>query len=71
LTTELILQTTSPHTSNFIFPNVGVGVYTLSIQVAIHSDATVGGSGAAIGGAAFDLGSMTAESVRLVHDFEF
>lgn len=71
LTTQLILQTTSAHTFNFIFPNVGVGVYSLSIQVAVKSDATVVGSGTAIGGAAFGLGSVTAESVRLVHDFEF
>ncbi len=73
LTTDLILSTTSAHTFNFIFPNVGVGVYNVSIEAAVNADATVsGGSGTiAIGGAAFGLGSLTVESVRLVHDFSF
>ncbi len=70
-TIELILNTTSAHTFNFIFPNVGVGVYTLEIQAAVGAKATVGGTSAAIGAAAFGLGSVTAESVRLVHDFSF
>jgi hypothetical protein len=44
------------HTFGFIFPNVGQGVYTLCIEVAVDSGATVGGSatgdsGTAIGGA--------------------
>jgi hypothetical protein len=71
LTTQLILQTTSAHTFGFIFPNVGQGVYRLEIQVAVNSGATVSGSGTAIGSAAYGLGSVTAESVRLVHDFTF
>jgi len=33
-TIQLILQTTSAHSYNFIFPNVGVGTYYLSIQAA-------------------------------------
>lgn len=70
-TIQLILQTTSAHTFNFIFPNVGVGVYNVVIEVAVNSGATVSGSGTAIGAAAFGLGSMTAESVRLVHNFSF
>jgi len=71
LTTTLTLQTTSAHSFGFIFPNVGQGVYTLAIEVAVNSGATVSGSGTAIGGAAYGLGSVTAESVRLVHDFSF
>ena len=71
LTTDLILKTTSAHTFNFIFPNVGVGSYTIQIQAAVNADATVGGSGTAVGAAAYGLGSLTVESVRLVHDFSF
>ena len=70
-TIQLILRTTSAHTFNFIFPNVGVGVYYVVIQAAVNSNATVGGSGTAVGGAAFGLGSVTVESVRLVHNFAF
>jgi hypothetical protein len=71
LTTQLILQTTSAHTFNFIFPNVGQGTYNVAIQVAVNSDATVGGTATAVGAAAFGLGSVTVESVRLVHNFAF
>ena len=71
LTTQLILQTTSAHSFGFIFPNVGQGVYRLEIQAAVNSGATVSGSGTAIGSAAYGLGSVTVESVRLVHDFSF
>ena len=68
---DLVLDTTSAHTFNFIFPNVGQGTYTLKIMAAVASDASVIGSGSAVGAAAIGLGSMFAESVRLVHDFEF
>lgn len=71
LTTQLILQTTAAHTFNFIFPNVGQGTYNVAIQVAVNSNATVGGSATAVGAAAFGLGSLTVESVRLVHNFAF
>lgn len=71
LTTDLILKTTSAHTFNFIFPSVGVGMYTVQIQTAVNSDAMVSGSGTAIGAAAYGLGSLTVESVRLVHSFSF
>ena len=70
-TIGLILQTTSAHTFNLIFPNVGVGVYTVSIQAAVKADGTIAGNGTAIGAAAFGLGSVTVESVRLVKDFSF
>jgi hypothetical protein len=70
-TLQLILQTTSAHTFNFIFPNVGVGTYTISVEAAVNTGATVSGSGTAIAGAAYGLGSLTAESVRMVHDFSF
>lgn len=69
-TIQLILQTTSAHTFNFIFPNVGVGNYNVVIEVAVNSGATTT-SGTAVGAAAFGLGSMTVESVRLVHGFSF
>ena len=71
LTTDLILNTTSAHSYNFIFPNVGTGVYTVDIQVGVDANATVSGSGTAIGAAAYGLGSLTVESVRLVSGFSF
>ena len=70
-TIDLILKTTSAHTFNFIFPNVGVGTYKVEIQAAVNSGAFIGGSGTATGAAAYGLGSLTVESVRLVHDFQF
>jgi hypothetical protein len=71
LTTQLILDTTSAHTFNFIFPNVGVGSYNVAVQAAVDANANVSGSGTAVGAAAFGLGSLTVESVRLVHGFSF
>ena len=71
LTTDLILKTTSAHTYNFIFPSVGVGVYTVEIQAGVNANAFVGGTATAVGAAAYGLGSLTVESVRLVHDFSF
>jgi hypothetical protein len=70
-TLDLLLQTTSAHGFNFIFPNVGQGTYYVVIQAALDANATVGGTAAAVGSAAFGLGSVTVESVRLVHDFSF
>ena len=71
-TIQLILQTTSAHSYSFIFPNVGVGTYYLSVQAAADSNAVVNtGSGSAVGGAAYGLGSLTVESVRMVHNFSF
>jgi len=71
-TIDFILQTASANTFNFIFPNVGQGVYTLKVYAGVGSDASIiAGSGTAIGAAAFGLGSVTAESVRLVHGFDF
>jgi hypothetical protein len=73
LTTQLIMQTASSHTFGFIFPNVGVGTYTVSIQAALDSNANTSGTGAAyaVGASAFGLGSVTVESVRMVHSFSF
>jgi len=70
-TLQLILQTTSAHSFGFIFPNVGVGTYTISVESAVNTSATVSGTGTAIAGAAYGLGSLTAESVRMVHGFSF
>ena len=71
-TIDFIFQTASANTFNFIFPNVGQGVYTLKVYAGVGSDASIiAGSGTAVGAAAFGLGSVTAESVRLVHGFEF
>ncbi len=71
-TLDLILKTTSAHTFNFIFPNVGQGTYTVKVYAAVGSSATIiEGSGTAVGAAAFGLGSMQVESVRLVHEFDF
>lgn len=74
LTTSLILRTTSAHTFNFIFPSVGVGTYTVEIQAAVSASAAIsstGGDASAIAAAAYGLGSLTVESVRLVKDFSF
>ena len=71
VTTDLLLKTTSAHTFNFIFPNVGVGSYRIDVQAAVNADASLVGSGTAVGGAAYGLGSLTVESVRMVHDFSF
>ena len=71
-TIDFILQTASANTFNFIFPSVGQGTYTLKIYAAVGSGASIlAGNGTAVGAAAFGLGSVTAESVRLVHEFEF
>jgi hypothetical protein len=50
---------------------VGQGTYNVVIQAALDSSAAVSGSGTTVGSAAFGLGSVTVESVRLVHDFSF
>ena len=69
---QLVLNTTSAHTFNFIFPNVGQGQYVMEIQAAVNSDASVtSGKGTSVAAAAFGLGSVTVETVRLVHDFSF
>jgi hypothetical protein len=70
-TIDFVLQTASANSFNFIFPNVGQGVYTLKVYAGVGSDASIIGSGTAVGAAAFGLGSVTAESVRLVHGFDF
>lgn len=72
-TIDFVLQTSSANTFNFVFPRVGQGTYTLKIYAAVGSGASIvpGSSGSAVGAAAFGLGSVTAEVVRLVHDFEF
>jgi len=70
-TLQLVLQTTSAHSFGFIFANVGVGTYTISVESAVNTSATVGGSGTSIAGAAYGLGSLTAESVRMVQGFSF
>jgi hypothetical protein len=71
LTTDLLLKTTSAHTFNFIFPNVGVGMYSVQIQAAVNADAITSGQATGVGAAAYGLGSLTVESVRLVHNFSF
>ncbi len=71
-TIDLLLQTTSAHGYNFIFPNVGQGTYYVVIQAGVDANATVSSvNNLAVGSAAFGLGSVTVESVRLVHDFSF
>jgi hypothetical protein len=71
LTTDLVLKTTSAHTFNFIFPSVGQGTYTVQIQAAVNSSAITTGSASSVGAAAYGLGSVTVESVRLVKEFSF
>jgi hypothetical protein len=38
---DLILQTASAHSFNFIFPNVGQGIYTVKICAALGSGASI------------------------------
>ena len=42
-TLQLVLDTTSAHTFNFIFPNVGAGTYTISVEAAVNTSATASG----------------------------
>jgi hypothetical protein len=66
-----VLKTGSAHTFNFVFPNARQGTYTVRVQAAVGSYASIVGGGTSIGAAAFGLGSVTIESVRLVRDFQF
>ena len=50
--------------------NVGVGTYTVQIQDAVDASASQT-SGTAVAGAAFGLGSVTEDVVRLVNNFSF
>jgi len=43
----------------------------VAIQAAVSADASASGTATAIGAAAYGLGSLTVESIRLVHDFSF
>lgn len=68
---DLVLQTASANTFNFVFPSVGQGTYRLKIYAAVGAGSSVIGDGSAVGASVFGLGSVLAESVRLVHNFEF
>ena len=72
-TIGLTLNTTSVHSVNYILPDVGVGSWVVEVEAAVNANAIVsGGTGTtAVGGAAYGLGSMTVNSVRLVHGFSF
>lgn len=71
-TLDFVLQTASANSFTLIFPNVGQGVYTLKVYAGVGSDASIiAGTGTAVGAAAFGLGTVTAETVRFVHGFEF
>jgi len=67
---ELVLDTTSAHSYNFILLNVGSGVHSVTIQAKASSRSTTIG-GAAVSNAIFGLGSLTVDSVRLVNSFSF
>ena len=51
--------------------NKPVGTYNLSIQAAVDANANTSGTAYAAGASAFELGSVTVESVRMVHNFAF
>ena len=68
---DLALSTTSTHTFNYIFPNVGAGTWYLSIQAAVNASAMSSANASALAEAAFGLGSVTIDTVRLIHDFSF
>src|SRR6059058_1940184 len=58
---ELVLDTTSAHSYNFILLNVGSGVHSVTIQAKASSRSTTIG-GAAVSNAMFGLGSLTVDS---------
>ncbi len=72
---QLILDTTSAHSFNYIFLNVGTGTHTLVIQAQVDtsntSSFTNGNGGISLSNAVFGLGSLTIDSVRLVNSFSF
>ncbi len=72
---QLILDTTSAHSFNFIFLNVGTGTHTVVVQAQVDTSNTStfanGNGGVSISNAAFGLGSLTVDSVRLVNSFSF
>lgn len=80
---DLILDTTSAHTFNFIFLNVGSGVHTLTVQARLDASANTSCTSAtdcvttntilpsSVAAALFSLGSMTALPVHLAPGFSF
>jgi len=69
----LVLDTSSAHSFNFILPNVGTGIHTLTVQAQISTDNTsifsTTNGGVSASNALFGLGSLTVDSVRLVNSF--
>lgn len=81
---DLILDTTSAHSFNFIFLNVGSGIHTLTVQARLDASANTSCTNASdcadannttlpssVAAALFGLGSMTALPVHLAPGFSF
>lgn len=72
---QLILDTTSAHTFNYILLNVGTGTHTLIVQAEVDTSNTSTQSnsngGVSVSNALFGMGSVTVDSVRLVNSFSF
>jgi hypothetical protein len=69
----LVLDTSAAHSFNFILPNVGTGTHTITVQAEVDTTNTSifsnTNGGTSTSNAAFGLGSLTVESVRLVNSF--
>lgn len=65
---ELILDTTSANSFNFIAADVGVGSHTVSVQALVETDTEIDSVDDAFAGvnAAIENGSVTIEEVRMI-----
>jgi hypothetical protein len=70
---QLILDTTSAHSFQFILPNVGVAPnsapHRLDVVARVSSSTLSGGLGSALASACYGAGTLTVDAVRLGHGF--
>jgi hypothetical protein len=70
---QLVLDTTSAHSFQFILPNVGVAPnsapHRLDVVAEVASSTTMSGVGAALASACYGAGTVTVDAVRLGHGF--
>lgn len=67
---ELILDTMSANSFNFLYPDAGTGVHTVSVQAKIETDTSFE-SGSAEAAATIGHGSVTVEEVRMIKEEDF
>jgi hypothetical protein len=72
-TIQLILDTTSAHSFEFVLPNVGVAPnstpHRIDIVASVSSSTLSSGLGTALASACYGAGSLTVDAVRLGHGF--